>query len=62
MDEQVNIPALYMVWFSCAFWISERVLNMHVLQRRDEASGWNQFRMKECLEKATTVKLYKIVP
>ena len=44
MEEQVNIPALYMVWFSCALESFERVLNMHVSQDEDEASGWNQLK------------------
>lgn len=62
MEEQVNIPALYIVWFSCALESFERVLNIHVSQDRDEASGWIQFKGIWCQEKAKIVKLYKIVP
>jgi len=62
MEEQVNIPALYIVWFSCALKNFKRVLNTHVSQDRDEAFGWNQFEGIWCLEKAKIVKLYKIVP
>ncbi len=62
MEEQVNIPALYIVWFSCALESFERVSNMHVSQDEDEASGWNQLKGIWCLEKAKTAKLYRIVP
>ena len=63
MEEQVNIPALYFVWFLLrTFYISKRVLVIHVSQDRDKAFGWSQFRGMGCLEKVKIVKLYITVP